>query len=266
MIGFADRDEQKGALPSFLIIGTQKGGTSSLHRYLGQHPLLYRSRPKEVHFFDGRRGHGDAYARGLDWYRQHFKPQAGMRKGGQTFESSPLYIFNPLAAQRIRDSLPDVKLIAVLRDPAKRAVSHYFHNIKLGHENLPFGQAIDAEEKRTGPALERGDFTDHGLVRFSYKARGRYAEQLERYFALFDRSKIRVVSSDELFGDPQGTTFKLFDFLGVDRPKKQIDYAPRNVGEKKTEIPQQEIDRLRDYYRPYNEQLAKLLGRDFNWS
>lgn len=265
MIGIWNRDEQEGALPSFLIIGTQKGGTSSLHRYLGQHPLLYRSKPKEVHFFDGRRGTGDAYERGLDWYRKHFKPQAAMRSGGQTFESSPLYLFNPLAARRIRDSLPDVKLIAVLRDPAKRAISHYFHNIKLGHEKLPFAQAMDAEEKRTGPAAERGDFIDHGLVRFSYKARGRYAEQLERYFALFDRANIRIVLSDELFGDPQGTTFKLFDFLGVDRPKKTIDFSPRNVGEKKGEIPQREIDRLRDYYRPYNEQLGRLLGSDPGW-
>src|SRR5580692_9445955 len=124
-------------LPGFLIVGAQRCGTTSMYRALSEHPEVRKAvLHKGVHYFDMN------YGRGLGWYRAHF-PLA--RGGGVTFESSPYYLFHPLAAERIAADLPGVKLIVLVRDPVERAYSAYTHERARGFETESFEQAIERE-------------------------------------------------------------------------------------------------------------------------
>ena len=110
------------ALPDFLIVGAQKGGTSSLYAYLAQHPSVLPSFRKEVKFFDCN------YFCGHTWYRAHFPLRYKLSRGNRiTGEGTPNYLFHPTALQRLALTLIDVKIIILLRNPADRAYSHYQH-------------------------------------------------------------------------------------------------------------------------------------------
>src|SRR5690242_2778353 len=144
-------------MPNFLIIGAGKAGTTALHRYLKQHPQIFMSEPKELSFFpfeNGRpdfRGPGDTedFARqgvtSLDEYRARFASAAGYRARG---ESSPVYLYYPESAPRIRRHIPEAKLIAVLRQPASAAYSRYMMLRRNGMERLSFVDALAAEDRR----------------------------------------------------------------------------------------------------------------------
>ena len=105
-------------LPSFLILGAQKAGTSSLYNYLRQHPSLRLPQKKEMHFFDLY------YMRGLKWYARQF-PAFVFNRTKKTGEATPYYLFHPAVAERVATALPNVKLIALLRDPTVRAFAHF---------------------------------------------------------------------------------------------------------------------------------------------
>ena len=123
-------------LPDFLVIGGMRCGSSSLHTWLGGHPALELPDRKEIHYFDFR------YDRGLGWYRSHF-PMAS--RGVTTFETTPSYMVHPLAAERAVSLLPDVRLIALLREPTRRAWSHYRHRRSEGYEDRSFEEAVEPE-------------------------------------------------------------------------------------------------------------------------
>lgn len=254
------------ALPSFITIGTQKGGTTSLHDYLCHHPQLHASSAKEVHFFDsGLDPAVDTFAAGELWYRSHFPLTAQMQPGQQAYETSPLYLFNPEVPARIAALLPDVKLIALLRDPVERAISQYFHEKRHGFESLPICDAFDAEDTRVAPALANRDYKDLHFIHSSYKHRGHYREQLERFFACFAREQLLVLDSAVLFSDPNGTLQRVCEFVGVDATFTLDNVAPSNVGNDKKDIDPALYASLRDYFQPHNEALYELLGEDFGW-
>src|SRR5437764_5111475 len=123
-------------LPDFLIIGTQRGGTTSLYHYLKTHPCVQLANTKDTHFFDKK------FNKGLSWYRGHFPTRLGkyytQRVRQQPFvtgEASPSYLFHPHAPGRVAQLLPSARLIVLLRNPVDRAYSQYFHAVKLGHES-----------------------------------------------------------------------------------------------------------------------------------
>ena len=188
---------QPRALPDAVILGAQKSGTSSLHNYLVQHPGVIEPLRKEVHYFDV------AYERGEAWYRAHFGP---LGDPGLNLDSSPYYLFHPAVPQRLHDLLPDAKLIVLLRDPVRRAYSHYWHERDKKRETLGFEDAIAAEPERLGDAhqqLAAGTLQrSHAHQHFSYLARGRYAEQLERWFTLFPREQFLVLRFEDLAREP----------------------------------------------------------------
>ena len=126
--------------PSFLIIGAQKCGTTALLRALRLHPLVLAPVRKEIHYFD----HG--YDRGPRWYRSHFPARRGAAY--VTGEASPSYLMHPLAPSRAAAFDPDMKLVAILRDPVERALSHHAMTTRKGQETLPFEAAVDAEAER----------------------------------------------------------------------------------------------------------------------
>lgn len=186
-------------LPEFLVIGAMKAGTSSLHRYLDQHPEIFVTRRKEINFFNS------GYKSGLNAYSVHFA-EAGDRIAG---ESSVNYLKAhkwPGTAERVYATLPNVRLICVLRDPVDRILSHYLHNVHNGREKRRISDAI-AE--------------DGNLVLSS-----RYAYQLDQYLANYDRDHVGVIATDDLQCKPQRTLETIFRFLGV-AESVQVDTSRR---------------------------------------
>ena len=261
-------------LPEFLVIGAKKGGTTSVANWLARHPHVLPmfprvQRAKSPHYFDIN------YWRGETWYRSHFHSAAfrrlqERRTGVRPIagESSPYYLFHPAGAQRIHDTVPTVKLVAVLREPVGRAYSNYWDRRATGHEDLPtFEEAIAAEPGRlagiTEEMLAAPHAYSHDHDNHSYLARGEYAPQLRRYFDVFDRDQLLVLSADVVRREPAASFNRLQEFLGL--PAMDIDLTLFNVRSGYPPIDATTRDRLREYYAPHNQELYELLGEDLGW-
>lgn len=256
-------------LPDFLIVGAQKAGTTALYAYLRWHPAVLGPSWKEVSFFDRH------YQRGEAWYRGHFpnalRLKLASRRAGippAVGEASPSYLFHPLAAERVKALLPEVRLIAFLRDPVERAFSHYNHELALGREPLPFEQAVDREEERTRGEVERmvadPSYFSHAWWNHTYVARGRYAEQLEWWFSLFPREQLLVLTSEKLSDRPAETYAQVLAFLGL--PAHRLDSFPRLNRREYGEMAPATRQRLADVFAEPNRCLYELLGRDLGWT
>ncbi|HKX76667.1 MAG TPA: sulfotransferase [Acidimicrobiia bacterium] len=173
-------------MPTFLIVGAMRSGTSSLVHYLRRHPDIFISQPKELHFFDHH------YERGVDWYEQQF---SGAQDKVQVGEATPNYMYDRIAVDRMVHLLPDVKLIAILRNPVARAYSHYWHNRSRGKESLDFVEALQAEPARLALSAE-------SATTFSYADRGRYDRQLRYLLDRFPRQALKVLLFEDLESDP----------------------------------------------------------------
>lgn len=249
-------------LPTFIIVGAQKCGTSSLTAMLRSHPQIHMSRPKELHFFD--RNH----QRGLEFYAGQFQPRPHHVAIG---EATPVYMYDPSSRERISDLLPEVKLVVILRDPVSRAYSHFWHSKRLGFDSsATFEDALEREPER----LSSGMRSDR--IRFSYVARGHYLEQLEALEARHGATKIHTMLLDDLKSDRVATLERLFSFLGVDtaqaastEEKWTNRYRVTDEGgaQKIVKYPPMEPAtraRLTEHFTPHNERLAEHLGRDLS--
>ena len=257
-------------LPDYLILGAARAGSTSLYEYLGKHPSVMPALVKEVHYFTG------SFDRGEDWYRAHF-PSAVRRRlttalhgMAVTGEATPYYLFHPAAPARIHSLLPRVKLLAVLRDPVARAVSHYQHERRLGVEDLTMEDAISREVDRTDAGdsplaelLERDAGFAFRYQHFTYLARGRYAEQLQRYLELFAEDQLMVIRSEDLFEHGDDVYRRVLEFLGL-QPYSLASY-PRTNASRASKLDPAVQERLRAYFLPYNAQLEGLLGREMGW-
>lgn len=248
-------------LPEFVIIGAQKGGTSSLFKYLEPHPDLLMSYRKQVHFFD------KLYHRGVKYYRSNF-PIKAFSRGRLTGEATPYYIFHPEVPARIHKVLPNAKLILLVRNPIDRAYSHYNMKVNQGWESIPtFDEAIEKEGERIERELakmkENPRYYSKDLRNFTYLARGRYAEQLERWLQYYPLEQIRVYQSEQFFEDPMAVLRDIYDFLGIQ------DFEPQNlkIYNKRHYEPMPPAMRahLRAYYQPHNERFYELIGKRFDW-
>lgn len=261
------------ALPNFIIAGAQKAGTTSLFYYLGQHPQIVRSYTKEVLYFDGGTNPQiDNYKKGLNWYKSHFPLRLELGKNCMTGEASPLYLFYPEAPQRMKQVLPDVKIIILLRNPVDRAISHYFHQVRKGREKLPIMEALKAEEARLSKALESKNYRDFNFINYSYKARGHYKDQVEKYFNLFERDNIFLVDSKDLFKDTSSLLTNIFRFLKVDQSFVVENLEPRNtlsrdkyLSKSREELGSCVYDYLNEYFHSKNLDLYQFLGNSYDW-
>jgi len=179
-----------GALPTFVIIGAQKCGTTALHAYLARHPQVSMSRPKELDFFveDGN------WARGVDWYRSKFDPQARARG-----ESSPNYTAHPHipgVPERMAELVPDARLIFMVRDPVDRVRANWIHTYSNRVEHRPMREAV----------LEQGS---------EYVSRSRYHMQLSRYLEHYPMERILILEQEELLSARRQTLKRVFGFVGV---------------------------------------------------
>src|SRR3954469_14006405 len=184
------RRRRHAALPNLIIIGGLKCGTTSIHHYLGLHPEIWMSKPKELNFFVSELN----LDLGLDWYRGRFDDRFAVRG-----ESSPHYTNLPYfegVPQRIHDNIPDAKLLYMVRDPISRILSHWCHSVGAGYETRTMDEA-----------LARGDQT--------YVTRSRYWMQLQPYLERFDRSQIEIITQEELQSERDETMRRAFAFAGV---------------------------------------------------
>ncbi len=252
------RRGQPRALPAAVILGAQKSGTSSLHQHLTRHPGVIAPLRKEVHYFDLN------FARGEDWYRAHF---GRVGDPGVNIDSSPYYLFHPAVPQRLQALLPAARLIVLLRDPVGRAHSHYWHERDKGRESLGFEDAIDAEDGRVAAAHARLADGTLGYSRehqhFSYLSRGRYAEQLERWFERFPREQLIVLRFEDLARDPLGVLNATLGFLGL-APAAAVTMEARNARSYPSMNPAT-AEQLKAYFAPHNRRLEALLGRPMGW-
>ena len=266
MFNFFKKDKYDRTLPDFLIVGAQKSGTSSLFTYLSQHPQLVGSSRKEVHFFDGGlEPEVDSFQNGESWYRSYFPLKEELDKNQLTFEASPLYLFNPLVAKRIHQLLPKAKIIAVLRNPTERAISQYFHEQALGFETLSMKEAFKQEESRIHDAFNTKNYKDSQFIHATYKSRGRYKEQLERYYCYYDRRKLLILESEDLFKRTTDTLKKVYEFLGVNQDYILQNKSAKNVSKNRVTVDDSVYEYLNTYFEPHNHALYELLGVDFNW-
>jgi len=255
-----------GSLPDFLIVGTQKGGTTELYDQLTRHPRVMASLTKEVHFFDVN------YHRGLGWYSTFFPARAVSQcdppEQCVTGEASPCYIFHPSTARRVRATIPHVKIIMLLRDPVNRAYSHYHHEVRLGYETRPFEDAIVEEPVRLRGEKEKmlanDEYYSESYMHYSYLSRGIYVDQVKTWREHFPEAQLLVLQSEDFFADMSGTLRQVYDFLGVAhmepaklRPHRAFPYPKLDKGTRQY---------LYEYFRPYNQQLCDYLGRTFSWS
>jgi Sulfotransferase domain len=217
--GMEARRGAGSGLPTFLIIGAMRSGTSTLARTMAQHPEVFIPPGKEMHFFDHH------FDRGIEWYRSRFEAAGPARAIG---EATPTYMYNDEARRRMAETLPDARLIAILRDPVDRAYSHYWHNRARGREPLAFEEALAAEPERIAEAPQgrKG--------RYAYVGRGRYARQLERLAEVYPRESVLVLILEEFSRDPVAGLRRVWRSLGVDerfvprRPDARFNRARRH--------------------------------------
>jgi hypothetical protein len=255
-------------LPDFIIIGAQRCGTTSMYNYLSQHPDVYPSYPKEVHFFT------NYYRKGLSWYRSHF-PLAlykrfviTIQKGNfVTGEATPYYLSHPHAPRRISAALPDVRLIILLRNPVDRAFSHYRSEVKMGIEALSFEEAIRREAERLSKEKEKMVQDEYYLSfnhqHYSYLLRGIYIDQLISWERCFERVQLLIVRSEDFYREPGETLKRVQTFIGLRtfelKGYKQYNTAPYTALKPATR------ERLVSYFKPHNERLYEYLGLNLGW-
>ena len=258
-------------LPDFVIVGAQRSGTTSLFKYLSQHPCVVASSKKEIHYFSL------FYDRGQRWYRAHFPTswyKNRLRKRALSAaisgEASPYYMFHPVAARRMAQVIPSAKLIVMLRNPVDRAYSHYLHILKQAKvvEKLSFEDAIQAEEERLSGEFERLQVDERyagwNFRHYSYLKRGIYIDQLERLEKYFPAEQILILPSEAFFANTPELFANVLRYLNLPdwKPNEFQVYNPGQVGEAmKPETRQW----LVEYFRPHNRRLYQYLGEDLGW-
>jgi Sulfotransferase domain len=255
-------------LPSFIIAGAQKAGTTSLWAYLSEHPSIEPPMTKEIHFFDVNFNYG------IDWYRMHYpligapESNAGSCTPSHTGESSPYYTFHPLAAERMAATLPQVKVILLLRNPIDRAYSHYQHTCRRRQESLSFEAAIEAEAGRIAGEQEKmasiPGYQSLAHRRYSYMARGLYLEQVLRWQRHFSPERLLILESNEFFRGTAAVFARVLQFLELPswQPQK---FGNRYPGKYQEKMSPDVRRRLVAYFAPHNEQLYAHLGTRFDW-
>jgi hypothetical protein len=256
-------------LPGFLIVGAQRGGTTSMYRTLDAHPAILKAvLHKGVHYFD------TGYDHSLGWYQGHFPLRARAARARRatgdvplTFESSPYYMFHPLAAERISRDLPEVKLLVLVRDPVERAYSAHAHELARGYETEPFERALELEDQRLAGEAERivsePGYLSHSHQHHAYLTRGLYADQLERLGQFVGRDRVHVVDSGRFFTDPEPVYDGVLEFLGLRRHGYPV--FERHNARPRSPMPETLRATLNEHFGAPDERLTSWLGHPPSW-
>ena len=254
-------------LPDFILIGGTRSGVMTLTKYINEHPNTYTVR--NIHFF------GYAYSNKVEWYKRHFptnfyknyfklKHKHGLVVG----ESTGTYFFHPMVSKRIKEHVPNVKLIVMLKNPTVSIYSRYWMFRNEGLESSSFEDVIKMEMERIKIGDERNelrvnnpDFDDR--VNFNYLRHCNYAEKLKTWLKEFKKEQILILTNDEFNADIDKTLKQTFEFL--DLPNYTIkNKFKHNVG-KYPKMQESTRKLLVDYFRPHNQELYKLIGKELDW-
>lgn len=234
-------------LPDFIGLGTQKGGTTSLHQWLNSHPNVYMPECKEVHYFDLN------HKKPKSWYSEYFNRA---KKTQQCGEITPFYLFHPEVAERMHQTIPRARLIILLRDPAERSISQIRHSIKRGFEPLSPEMAIEEEERRLST-----NNVFH-LQKHSYISRSTYMNQIDKYEALYSKEQILVMKSEKLFENPQEAWELILNFLKLPPTPMTLRLPKANTGRGETV---QITDDLREKIRSKLKETAIEVKEKYNF-
>lgn len=269
--------------PGFLIVGAQKCGTTALRSYLSKHPRIIPASKKEIHFFDL----DVAYNRGMAWYHGHFPLPHRLTQGAITFEATPSYLFSPGAPERIFSYDSQMRLIVLLRNPVDRAYSAWnmYHILIQKNPEILLEATRDSsgahrrwvDDLLSGTPFHEFDeavqseieavLAGSSAVGFGYVRRGLYYDQLLRYLRYFDREQILTIDSRLLKSNTALALNQVVRFLGMPEHNWHqerlllVHNRPYEEG-----MSQRARAMLSEFYKPYNERLYELLGRDFDWN
>ncbi len=206
----------KGSLPDFLIIGAMKAGTTSLHSYLGKHPEIHTSELKEINFFSSE----DKYIKGIHWYKKHFITDKRIK--GESSQGYSRAHMTKNVPEKIHETIPNVKLIYILRDPVERIISHYYETVS--QDTYILKNFVSAIIKNP----------NNNWVKTSS-----YYWQLEKYLLFFKRDQFLFITSEELKKSKLNTLNKVFTFLGVEEINDEsiFDFERNTRSEKKKYLP-----------------------------
>ena len=240
------------ALPDFLVIGAMKAGTTSLFNYLCMHPRVIGSVPKEIFYFCSHPERGER------WYRRHFPRRRRLRAANALCgEATPTYLPSGDAPHLVRELLPRVKLIVLLREPAARAVSHYHHRVRAGRESRSVDEVFSpAMVARVEAGRPQGE-TETLLCE-----RSSYASSLRRWLDAFPREQLLVLEAETLFSSTQATLNTAADFLGLESFDLPAATA-YNAANSQTALPRT-FDRLVAAFAEVNEDLPAM-GYPMSW-
>ena len=261
-VWWGERTVARRPAPDFLVIGGQRCGTTSLFRALMAHPQIRRPQlHKGVNYFDLN------YDRGEGWYRGHF-PVRSDQDDLRVFDASGYYMFHPQAPGRIVRDLPDVRIIAMVRDPVERAYSAYKHELARGYEwERTFARAVELEDARLEGEIERmtadPTYQSFNHRHHAYRRRGEYARLLTPFVEGLGRDRLLVIESESFFEDPATEYHRIIDFLGV------AEVLPTSF-ERYNARPGAGLDaglaaELRDRFAPHDEALGELIGHPPVW-
>ncbi len=248
------------ALPNFIIIGAMKSGTTSLYNYICDHPSVIAAEYDEIGFFDSN------YHLGLNWYRSLFPTKKQLKSleqkedQGITGEDTPFYFWNEESANRIKEILPNVKLILILRNPINRAYSEYHDKVQSGRTKKSFEQYIQSELenlKKNSPPPSKFNDDDSILLR------GIYSKQFENWSRIFSKKQIIVLQSEQLLEKPQKVLNEIYNFLGLTEFNLKNKFSKKKKKYQDMNSETREI--LRDFYYPYNEKLFQMIEKRFDW-
>jgi hypothetical protein len=251
--------------PDFLVIGTKRGGTTSLGRYLFSHPAVAQlfprqATPKGIRYVDE---HPERSAR---WYRSHLATVVvrgpAIRPRKLAGEATANYLFHLEGAARAHAVAPDAKILVLVRDPVERAWSHWRERTRRGVETLSFDDALAAEDERLAEAFADGGATAGNVA---YRAQGRYADLLPPWFERFGRDRVLVLVSEEFYADPAASYAEALAFLGLSGYSLG-EYPAYNFREPTERMREETRAELRAFYEPENRRLEALLGRGLPWS
>ncbi|PZO13579.1 MAG: hypothetical protein DCF25_15900 [Leptolyngbya foveolarum] len=254
-------EEKQRRPPDFIIVGAEKSGTTSLHQYLKSHPHVVAPIEKEIDFFDLE------YGCGLEWYLSHFPPASGKESAQTnwiTGETSANYLYSEVALERVFEHFPQIKLVAILRDPVDRTVSRYNMMVRNGAEKRSFKVAIAEEISHIQQATTEDAIDWRALNQCRHVGNSLYYHHLKRWLALFSRQQLLVLQSEDLFSQPQQTMQQFYRLLGLDSDRSPQKYPQHNAGDYQpadADVRQQ----LSDFFAPHNRQLEILLNQSFHW-
>lgn len=257
------------SLPDFYILGAQKSGTTALFNYLTKHPNIPLT-IKDIRFFD------KYFDKGIDWYRLHFPlklskyvAQKIHSEHYQIGEATERYLEYPHAPLRVKSTTPHSKFIIILRNPIERTYSHYNFNVIRNKENRSFEDAIFGELERSQIEFKKmktnENYYSDEYFRFAYLDRSIYVEKIKKWFEVFSSNQFLIIENEDLSNNTSKVYKEVLEFLKL--PIIELnEYKKVFVSKYKQPKMDQKIrNKLNSFFKPYNEELYKILDVNYGW-